>query len=80
MVPKTFECAIKGVYASVYNVRGIQERTFAKFRHDTCTMGIAAVAQYDAWGTVTANSVSITRDIYFPGMERMIPFFQLIYS
>ena len=86
MRPKTVECAVKGCYASLYNFRGIQERTFARFRddavlssksfhhhvdalfrHDTCVMGLAVVAQYESWGVVTSNAVTITRDIYQPG-------------
>eukprot|EP01125_Pyxidicula_operculata_P010213 TRINITY_DN335_c0_g2_i2.p1 TRINITY_DN335_c0_g2~~TRINITY_DN335_c0_g2_i2.p1 ORF type:complete len:1200 (-),score=318.63 TRINITY_DN335_c0_g2_i2:208-3546(-) len=61
MSPPTLECALKGIYGSLWNQRAISERTFARYRHDSCVMGIAVVPQYKELGSVTANSVCITR-------------------
>ena len=35
MKPKTVQCAIKGVYASLWNARAIEERSFARLDHAT---------------------------------------------
>eukprot|EP01123_Difflugia_compressa_P014200 TRINITY_DN710_c0_g1_i4.p1 TRINITY_DN710_c0_g1~~TRINITY_DN710_c0_g1_i4.p1 ORF type:complete len:1221 (-),score=179.58 TRINITY_DN710_c0_g1_i4:146-3808(-) len=62
MVPSTIECALKGVYGSLWNQRAIEERTFARYKHETCVMGISVVPRYKELGkSVTANSVAITR-------------------
>ena len=61
--PKTPQCGIKGVYASLWNARAIEERSFARLDHATAGMGIAVVPAYDTDGEVTANGVVITRAI-----------------
>lgn len=66
MNPWTVECAIKGVYASLFNVRAIAERSNARYRHDTVAMGIAVMPQYKEIGTVTANAVAVTRYLENP--------------
>ena len=37
--PKSVACAVKGVYASLWNKRAIEERTFARIDHATVAMG-----------------------------------------
>lgn len=61
MKPKTLSCAIRGVYASLWNKRAIDERTFARLDHRTAVMGIAVVPKYDLKSPIAANSVVITR-------------------
>jgi phosphoenolpyruvate synthase/pyruvate phosphate dikinase len=45
--PKTLNCALKGVWASLWNKRAIEERSFARLDHATVGMGIAIVSRYD---------------------------------
>jgi hypothetical protein len=66
--PKTVACAVKGVYASLWNKRAIEERSFARIDHATAAMGIAVVAAYDLEDDVTANAVVITRVINAGGV------------
>jgi hypothetical protein len=61
--PKTFACAIKGVYASLWNKRAIEERNFARIDHASIAMGLAILPSYDTESPVTANSVVVTRVI-----------------
>jgi hypothetical protein len=61
MKPKTIQCAIKGVYASLWNTRAVDERTFARLDHATAGMGIAVNPSYDIEDAVAANAVLITR-------------------
>ena len=61
--PKTLSCAIKGVYASVWNKRAIEERSYARLDHATAFMGLAIVTKYDLIHEVSANSVVVTRVI-----------------
>lgn len=61
MKPKTIQCAIKGVYASLWNARAVEERTFARLDHETAAMGIAVNPSYDVEDAVAANAVLITR-------------------
>ncbi len=61
MKPKTIQCAIKGVYASLWNSRAVDERTFARLDHATAAMGIAVNPSYDIEDAVAANAVVITR-------------------
>ncbi len=61
--PKTIQCAIKGVYASLWNPRAIEERSFARLDHATASMGLAVVPAYDTEAAVVANGVLITRAI-----------------
>ena len=59
--PKTFACAIKGVYASLWNKRAIEERSFARIDHASIAMGLAILPSYDTEAPVIANSVVVTR-------------------
>lgn len=61
--PKTPQCGIKGVYASLWNTRAIDERSFARLDHATASMGIAVVPAYDTESEVAANGVLITRAV-----------------
>jgi hypothetical protein len=61
MKPNTLSCAIKGVFASLWNKRAIDERSYARLDHRTALMGIAIVPAYDLVSPVAANSVVITR-------------------
>jgi hypothetical protein len=61
LVPDTVECAIKAAYASLWNTRAIDERTFSRLAQGDAVMGIAVVAAYDVEAPVDANSVLITR-------------------
>jgi hypothetical protein len=61
--PKTFACAIKGVYASLWNKRAIEERNFARIDHGSIAMGLAILPSYDTESPVVANSVVVTRVI-----------------
>lgn len=60
MKPKTVQCALKGVYASLWNTRAIEERSFARIDHATAAMGLAVVPAYDTESEVAANGVIIT--------------------
>jgi hypothetical protein len=59
--PKTVECAIKAVYASLWNLRAVEERNFARLDHTTCVMGVAVLPTYKNLGEITANTVIVTR-------------------
>lgn len=61
--PKTPQCGIKGVFASLWNTRAIEERSFARLDHATAGMGIAVVPAYDTESEVAANGVLITRAV-----------------
>lgn len=63
MKPKTVQCALKGVYASLWNTRAIEERSFARIDHSTAAMGVAVVAAYNTESEVAANGVVITRAV-----------------
>ena len=63
MSPKTLNCALKGVWASLWNKRAIEERSFARLDHATVGMGIAIVETYDDDADIVANSVIVTRVI-----------------
>lgn len=43
MKPKTVRCAIKVVYASLWNTRAIEERSFVRIDHATAAMGLAVI-------------------------------------
>ena len=66
--PKTVQCALKGVWASLWNKRAIEERSFARLDHATVGMGIAIVAKYDLDSDEIANSVLVTRVINNEGL------------
>jgi hypothetical protein len=60
--PKTIICAIKGVYASIFNARAVGERSYHGFDHESAMMGIAVVPSYKSNNqTIVANSVLLTR-------------------
>ena len=61
--PKTPQCGMKGVYASLFNTRAIEERSFARLDHATAGMGIAVVPEYDTESDEAANGVLITRAV-----------------
>ena len=54
-------CAIKGVYASLWNKRAVEERSFARIDQPTIAMGLAIVPAYDTESDVAANAVVVTR-------------------
>ena len=66
--PRTVACAVKGVYASLWNQRAIEERAFARIDQSTATMGLAIVASYDEESEVAANAVIITRVLNTTGV------------
>ena len=68
MQPKTLNCALKGVWASLWNKRALEERSFARLDHATVGMGIAVVAKYDIESDVAANAVIVTRVINNEGL------------
>src|SRR6185436_4147851 len=43
--PKSLNCALKGTWASLWNKRAIEERSFARLDHATVGMGIAVVSK-----------------------------------
>jgi hypothetical protein len=59
--PKSLVCAIKGVYASLWNKRAIEERNFAHIDHSSVAMGLVIVPAYDADSEIIANAVVVTR-------------------
>ncbi|MDK2126945.1 PEP/pyruvate-binding domain-containing protein [Parachitinimonas caeni] len=63
--PKTVQCGIKAVYASLWNSRALVERSFARLDHATAGMGITINPSY---GDEAANLVLVTRvlgsDVY----------------
>jgi hypothetical protein len=61
ILPRTPQCAIKGVYASLWNQRAVEERSFARLDHASAGMGLAVVPAYDTDAEVVANGVVITR-------------------
>ncbi|MCX5743832.1 MAG: hypothetical protein NT062_15175, partial [Proteobacteria bacterium] len=68
VTPKTVPCALKGVWASLWNKRAIEERSFARLDHATVGMGVAIVTKYDEDFEVIANSVLVTRVIGNEGL------------
>jgi len=56
--PKTVQCGIKAVFASLWNPRAIVERTFGRLDHATAGMGITI---NPAYGDELANLVLVTR-------------------
>jgi len=65
---QTLECAMKAVFASLFNTRGIDERSFARYRHDSAAMGLSVVTAYKEIGEITANAVAVTRYVADPGI------------
>ncbi len=72
MKPATLECALLGVYASLWNKRAVEERSFAGIDHNSVGMGIAVVPTYNYLKqigiTETANGVGITRVLSAPNV------------
>ncbi|MDF1564685.1 MAG: PEP/pyruvate-binding domain-containing protein [Deltaproteobacteria bacterium] len=66
--PRTLECVIKGVYASLWNRRAVEERSYARVDHATAGMGLAIVPRYRQLGDIVANVVVITRPINASGV------------
>lgn len=63
MNPRTIQCAIKGVYMSLWNKRAIEERSFARIDHASVSMGISVLPAYDYQHKIAGNSVLVTRVI-----------------
>lgn len=65
MKPGNMACAIKGVYASLWNLRAIEERSYRRIDHETAGMALAMHVNYnfqkDKGLVETANSVILTR-------------------
>jgi Pyruvate phosphate dikinase, AMP/ATP-binding domain len=59
--PKSVVCAIKGVYASLWNKRAVEERSFARIDQSSVAMGLAIVPAYDLESEIAANAVIVTR-------------------
>ena len=59
--PKSVGCAVKGVYASLWNKRAIEERFFARIDQTDIAMGMAIVPAYDLESEIAANTVVVTR-------------------
>jgi hypothetical protein len=68
VTPRSVACAIKGVYASLWNQRAVEERSFARIDHATVAMGLSVVPTYDAESEVDANAVVVTRVINAAGV------------
>lgn len=68
MRPRTVECAVKGVYASLWNKRAVEERSYARIDHATAGMGLAIVQRYAEKGDIGANSVVVTRVLNSSGV------------
>jgi hypothetical protein len=66
--PKSVGCAIKGVYASLWNKRAVEERSFARIDQTTVAMGLAVVPAYDNEADVAANAVVVTRVLNADGV------------
>ena len=59
--PKSVGCAVKGVYASLWNKRAVEERFFARIDQTNIAMGLAIVPAYDPESDIAANAVVVTR-------------------
>src|SRR4029079_12028825 len=68
VLPKSVACGVKGVYASLWNQRAIEERSFARIDHATVAMGLSIVAAYDNEEEIAANAVVITRVLNTTGV------------
>ena len=66
--PRTFDCVIKAVYASLWNKRAVEERSFARIDHETAGMGLSIVQRYKERDTIAANSVLVTRVLNSAGV------------
>ena len=52
---------MKGVYASLWNKRAIEERFYARVDQTNIAMGLAVVPAYDLEAEIAANTVVVTR-------------------
>jgi len=59
--PKSLGCAVRAVYASLWNLRAVAERSFARIDQSSVAMGLAIVPSYDSESEVAANAVVVTR-------------------
>ena len=66
--PRTLRCVMKGVYASLWNKRAVEERSFARVDHQTAGMGLAIVERYSDRDEIAANSVVVTRVLNSSGV------------
>lgn len=66
--PRTVDCVIKGVYASLWNKRAVEERSFARIDHATAGMGLAIVQRYREKDRIGANSIVVTRVLNSSGV------------
>ena len=58
--PKSVACAVRGVYASLWNRRAVEERSLARIDQSTIAMGLAVVDAYDNESEIAANAVALT--------------------
>lgn len=63
--PKSLSCAVKAVYASLWSLRAVRERSYRRFDHRFAQMGLAIqpVYKFRSGIKISANSVLITRVI-----------------
>ncbi len=63
--PKSLSCAVKAVYASLWSLRAVRERSYRRFDHRFAQMGLAIqpVYKFRPETSIAANSVLITRVI-----------------
>ncbi len=66
--PRSVSCAVRAVYASLWNKRAIEERSFARIDHASAAMGLAIVRRYSEKAEVAANSVVVTRVLNSSGV------------
>lgn len=71
--PETILCAVKAVFASLWNKRAIEERNFAKIDQSSAVMGLAINTNYDFRKKKedikeVANAVLVTRIINTKGV------------
>lgn len=61
--PKSLACAIKGVFASLWTLRAVRERSYRRFDHRFAQMGLSIQPSYKFRPdiSIAANSVLITR-------------------
>ncbi len=64
--PESLACAIKGTYASLWNLRAVRERTYRRFDHESSLMGLVIMPSHKFRSVpsklkIVANSVLVTR-------------------
>ena len=60
------EKSVKQVWASLWNYRAFEERTFYRIDHFTAAMGVLVHPNFD---DELVNGVALTKNIYFPNFE-----------